>query len=152
MNTKNTKSTTGRTNSWGRRGFTLVELLLVLSILAILATIVLPNLVGRIEEARVTTARTEIEHLGTALSMFEVDNGYLPKGRDGLQSLITKPRESQNTWKGPYLQKNKVPLDPWKRPYVYEIPGRHNPASYDLYSNGRDGSGGTNIIGNWIAD
>jgi general secretion pathway protein G len=84
-----------------------------------------------------------------ALSMYEVDNGYFPKGPDGLQALLIKPRDAQSTWKGPYLQKDKVPLDPWGHPYVYEAPGRHYPASYDLYSKGKDGQGGNGTIGNW---
>jgi general secretion pathway protein G len=152
MNTKNINSTKGRTNSWGRRGFTLVELLLVLTILAILASIVIPNLIGRTEEARRVAARTEISTLVAALSLFEVDNGYFPRGADGLQPLITKPRDAQTTWKGPYLQTDKVPLDPWKHPYIYEIPGKHNPASFDVYTKGKDALGGTNTIGNWSAD
>jgi general secretion pathway protein G len=65
---------------------------------------------------------------------------------------MTRPLAAQNTWKGPYLQKNKVPLDPWKQPYVYENPGRHNPTSYDLYTKGKEAQGGTNTIGNWTAD
>jgi general secretion pathway protein G len=152
MNRKQINSNSGRRNSVRRRGFTLVELLLVLTILAVLASIVIPRMTGRIEQGKETAARVQVEHLGMALSIFEVDNGYLPKGADGLQSLIIKPREARDTWKGPYLEKNKVPLDPWKRPYVYQNPGRHNPAGYDLYSNGKDGQGGTNIIGNWIPD
>ena len=148
MNSNHIQSKTGRMNSWGRRGFTLVELLVVLTILAILAGIVLPMVAGRTEQARIIAATTEISTLVTAISMFEADNGYYPKGSDGLQSLIVKPRDAQN-WKGPYVQKDKVPLDPWKRPYVYVNPGRHNPASYDLYSTGKDGLGGTNTIGNW---
>ena len=152
MNANNINSTTGRTNSWRRRGFTLVELLLVLTILAILASIVIPNLIGRAEKAREIAAASEIANIVTALSMFEVDNGYLPKSGEGLQSLITKPREAQNTWKGPYLQKGKVPLDPWKQAYIYEIPGKHNPSSFDLYTRGKDALGGTNTIGNWSAD
>ena len=149
MNMKNNKSNTGRTNSRRRRGFTLVELLLVLTILAILAGIVIPRIAGRTEEARKTAAKVEITHLVEALSMFEVDNGSFPKGADGLQSLMVRPREAQNTWKGPYLQLNKAPLDPWGKPYVYVIPGRHNPTGYDLYTNGKDAQGGTNTIGNW---
>jgi len=149
MNRKKIQSNTGRTNSRRRRGFTLVELLLVLTILAILAGVVIPGFAGRPEEARRTAAKAQIANFVTALSMFEMDNGNFPKGAEGLQALISRPREANNTWKGPYLQLNKLPLDPWKQPYVYVIPGRHNPTSYDLYTNGKDAQGGTNTIGNW---
>jgi general secretion pathway protein G len=153
MNMKNIISKTDRTNSPRRRGgFTLVELLLVLTILAILAGIVIPRLVGRRVDAQEKAAQTQIANICTALSLFEADNGYFPRGSDGLQFLMTKPGDAKDTWKGPYLEKNKIPLDPWNRPYVYVNPGRHNPASYDLYSLGKDGLGGTNTIGNWIAD
>jgi len=151
MSIKNIEPKTGRPNTGRRCGFTLVELLLVLTILAILAGIVLPSLIGRRGEADITAAKVEISHLVTALSMFEVDNGHLPSSGDGLQALIMKPRDAQDTWKGPYLQKDRVPLDPWGKAYVYEIPGKHNPASFDLYSKGKDGQGGTNTIGNWTA-
>jgi general secretion pathway protein G len=146
------KSKRDRTNPGCRRGFTLVELLLVLTILAVLAAIALPNTALRGEQARVTAAKVDIANLSTAIDMFEVDNGCYPKGAGGLQSLMIKPRDAQDTWKGPYLKKNKIPLDPWKRPYVYENPGKHNPTSYDLYSRGKDGDGGNNAIGNWITD
>jgi len=152
MNMTKIKLKTGRMDSRSRYGFTLVELLLVLTILAILAAIVLPRLTGRTEQAREIAAKADVVEISTGLAMFEVDNGYYPKGADGLQSLMVKPRDAQSTWKGPYLQKNKIPFDPWKRPYVYEYPGRHNPASFDLYSNGKNGAGGTNVIGNWITD
>ncbi len=102
-------------------GFTLVtELLLVLVILAVLAAIVLPSMAHRGEDARVTAAKVDVANLATALNVFEVDNGYYPKGAGALQALLVKPREATN-WKGPYLQKNKVPLDPWGNPYVYEL-------------------------------
>jgi general secretion pathway protein G len=148
---KNIISKTGAMNSSRRRGFTLVELLLVMTILAILAAIVIPRMATRTEQAREAAAKADIASFGTALSAFEVDNGHYPKGADGLQSLLMKPRDAEN-WKGPYLEKNKIPLDPWKRPYVYENPGRHNSAGYDVYSNGKDGEGGTNTVGNWISD
>jgi general secretion pathway protein G len=143
-----TLTQTGPAASGSRRAFTLVELLLVLTILAILAGVVLPNLVHRKVDAQIAAAKTQISNFGTTLSMYEVDNGSYPKGGNGLQALITKPNDAQN-WKGPYLHKNKVPMDPWGNPYVYVFPGKHNPADYDLYSKGVDGLGGTNTIANW---
>jgi general secretion pathway protein G len=130
-----------------RSAFTLIELLLVLVILGILAAIVVPKFAGRTEQARVTAAQTQISSFGTALDAFEVDNGYYPKGKSGLQDLVQPPRDAQN-WKGPYLK--EVPRDPWNNEYVYEFPGRRNANSYDLSSAGPDGkTGGDDDITNW---
>ena len=120
----------------GNRAFTLIELLLVLVILGILAAIVVPKFSGRTEQARITAARTQISAFSTALDAFEVDNGYYPKGRDGLLDLVQQPRDAQN-WRGPYLK--EVPKDPWDNDYVYECPGKMNSSSYDLTSVGPDG-------------
>jgi len=124
-----------------RSGFTLIELLLVLVILGILAAIVVPKFSGRTEQARETAARTQIATFGTALDSFEVDVGYYPKGRNGLNDLFSQPRDAQN-WRGPYI-KNEIPKDPWQNDYVYECPGKNNPSSYDLLSMGPDGRAGT---------
>ena len=69
-----------------------------------------------------------------------MDNGYYPKGKNGLQDLIQQPRDAQN-WRGPYLQTDRIPQDPWGNEYIYECPGRHNPTSYDLSSMGAPGRG-----------
>jgi len=131
-----------------RRGFTLIELLLVLVILGILAAIVVPKFAGRTEQARITATQSQIATFGTALDAFEVDNGYYPKGKNGLQELVVQPRDANN-WRGPYL-KGDVPNDPWGHPYVYDFPGKNNPGSYDLMSMGPDGrSGGDDDITNW---
>jgi general secretion pathway protein G len=131
-----------------RQAFTLIELLLVLVILGILAAIVVPKFSGRTEQARQTAAQSQIATFGTALDAFEVDNGYYPKGRNGLAELVSAPRDSQN-WKGPYL-KSDIPNDPWGRPYAYECPGKHNPTSYDLMSMGADGrAGNEDDVANW---
>lgn len=139
-------------HSWrgrsARRAFTLVELLLVLVILATLAAIVVPKFSGRTEQARVTAAQTQISNFGVALDSFEIDNGYYPKGKNGLQDLLTQPKDA-NSWKGPYV-KGEIPKDPWGNDYIYECPGKHNDKSYDLMSMGPDGrTGGDDDISNW---
>jgi len=133
------------------RGFTLIELLLVLVILGVLAAIVVPKFAGRTEQARVTAAQSQIATFNTALDAFEIDNGFYPKGKNGLNDLFVQPREAQQ-WKGPYL-KNEVPKDPWNNEYIYEFPGKHNPSSYDIISMGPDGQLGTeDDVTNWTAN
>ena len=127
-----------------KRGFTLVEMLLVLVILATLAAIVYPKVMGRSEQARVTAAQTQIANFKTALDAFEVDTGYYPKGRNGLNDLIVQPRDVTG-WHGPYLE--SIPKDPWGNDYMYECPGKHNPSSYDISSPGSPGA--NTPIGNW---
>ncbi len=130
------------------QAFTLVELLLVLMILGILAAIVVPKFAGRTEQANQTAAQTQIVNFSTALDQFEIDCGYYPKGKGGLVDLVQQPRDAAN-WKGPYL-KSAIPLDPWKREYIYECPGKHNPSGYDLMSLGADGLPNTqDDVVNW---
>jgi general secretion pathway protein G len=130
-----------------QRAFTLIELLLVLVILGILAAIVVPKFAGRTEQAREAAAKTQVANFSTALDAFEVDNGFYPKGKSGLNDLVAAPRDAQN-WKGPYIK--DVPVDPWQKPYVYQSPGKHNPTSYDLMSMGPDGRENTeDDVTNW---
>ena len=146
MKIQNSKLKTQNRNA----GFTLVELLLVLVILAVLAAIVYPKLSGRSEQARQTAAKTQIANFGTALGAFEVDNGYYPRGKDGLMALMSRPGDATN-WRGPYLEeKGGIPADPWGRAYLYECPGKHNTSGYDLSSAGPDGREGTeDDVTNW---
>ena len=126
------------------RAFTLVEMLLVVTIIGILAALVIPKIVGRSEQARVTAAHADIASIKTALDAFEVDNGFYPKS---LQDLITQPNNTPN-WHGPYL--DKIPQDPWGHNYIYTYPGRHNTSSFDLLSVGPDGKQGTSDdVNNW---
>ena len=130
-------------------GFTLIELLLVMVILGILAAIVVPKFSGRTEQARTVAAQSQISTCGTALDSFEVDNGYYPKGKNGLLDLVQQPRNALS-WHGPYLKGGNVPVDPWGNVYIYDYPGKNDPNSYDLMSMGPDGRvGGDDDITSW---
>ena len=129
-----------------RRAFTLVEMLLVLVILGTLAALVLPKFGGRAEQARVTATQTQISAFSTALEAFEVDNGYFPKGKDGLRDLVQQPKDTPQ-W---HRSLDSIPNDPWGHPYIYECPGKHNEAGYDIMSMGPDGRAGSDDdITNW---
>lgn len=124
-------------------GFTLLELLVVIVMLALLASLVGPAIFGNVGDARMTTARSQIELLGLALDSYRLDMGSYPPSEPGLTSLRIRPvdESTSRAWRGPYLRKD-VPLDPWNRPYVYRAPGEHNPHGYDLLTLGRDGQPG----------
>ncbi len=129
-----------------RDGFTLVEILVVIVVIAILATLVAPNVFQHVGRAKDTTARAQMEMLGAAVDAYRLDNDQYPTTEQGLAALNTRPSggPSPRDWRGPYLKKREVPLDPWGRPYVYRSPGIANPEGYDLLTRGRDGrEGGT---------
>ncbi len=121
-------------------GFTLIEIMVVIIILGILATLIAPRLMDRPEEAKQIKARIQIESLETALKLYKLDNGDYPDTEQGLQALVEKPETGQTSgkWrKGGYLEKGKVPLDPWRNEFVYLSPGMHG--DYDIISYAADG-------------
>jgi general secretion pathway protein G len=124
-------------------------MLLVVIILSTLAAMIVPRFAGRSEEAKVAAARADIHaHLGSALDLYELDNGIFPASLD---ALLTDPGNAKK-WRGPYLKQRKNLNDPWDRPYQYRCPGTHNP-DYDLSSSGPDGQDGTaDDITNWNDD
>lgn len=126
-----------------RFGFTLIEILVVIIVLGLLAALVGPRIIGRVSEARSTTAHTQIELMSVALDNYRLDNGSYPTTAQGLASLRTAPTSEPvpRNWRGPYLRK-EVPLDPWDRPYLYLSPGEQDPSGFDLYTLGRDGQPG----------
>jgi len=126
-----------------RSGFTLLELVVVIIVLGLLAGIVAPQIIGRLSEAKSTTARTQIELLSVALDGYRLDNGSYPTTDQGLAALRERPTRAPvpASWRGPYLRK-AVPLDPWGRAYLYRAPGARAPGAFDLESLGRDGKVG----------
>ncbi len=126
------------------RGFTLIELMVVVVILGILAGLIIPKIMGKPEEAKKLKARMQIEQLEQSLKLYYLDNGEYPTTEQGLNALVEKPATEPvpKRWKeGGYLEKKKIPADPWDNPFVYVSPGVHD-KDFDLVSYGADGEEG----------
>jgi len=122
------------------RGFTLIELMVVIVILGILAGLIVPRIMGRPDEARLLKAKIQIESIETALKLYKLDNGSYPGTEQGLQALVEQPASGNipAKWReGGYLEKGKLPKDPWGNDFVYLSPGVHG--EYDIISYGADG-------------
>jgi len=121
-------------------GFTLLELLVVVVIIGLLAGFVAPRYFGQVGKSEVNVAKAQIDALEKALDQYRLDIGSYPSNELGLKALVERPA-SEPKWAGPYLRK-AVPLDPWGKPYVYQVPGEKG--DFDLVSYGKDGQpGGT---------
>jgi general secretion pathway protein G len=134
------------------KGFTLIELMVVLVIMGVLAALIVPNIIGRTDEARRTAAKTDIATIMQSLKLYKLDNGMYPTQQQGLRALVEKPDVPPipSNWRT-YLE--KLPTDPWGNPYQYLNPGVKG--SVDVFSYGSKGAtaiqGGNNssVIGSW---
>ena len=140
-----------------QQGFTLIELMVVIVILGILAGLIVPRIMGRPEQAKQLKAQMQIESISTALKLYKLDNGAYPTTEQGLQALVEVPSSGtipKNWRKGGYLEKGKVPKDPWGNDFVYLSPGIHD--DFDLISYGADGTAGgddkNTDINSWEAE
>jgi general secretion pathway protein G len=131
------------------KGFTLIEVMVVVVILGILATIIVPKIMSRPEQARVVKAKQDILSLESALDLYKLDNGSYPTTDQGLAALVTKPNanpEPRNWKDGGYLK--KLPNDPWGDSYQY----LNDDDKLRIYTYGPKGKDGGNEIGNWNLD
>jgi general secretion pathway protein G len=133
-----------------KRGFSLIEIMVVVVILGILASIVVPKILSRPDEARAVKAKQDVLAIQNALELYKLDNGVYPTTDQGLLALVEKPTTNPvpRDWK-PYLK--SLPVDPWARDYLYLNPGQHG--EIDVFTYGAEGQpGGEGInaeIGNW---
>ncbi len=135
-----------------QRGFTLIEMMIVIVIMGILASLIVPKIMGRPDEARTIAAKQDIASILQALKLYKLDNQRYPTTDQGLQSLVSKPSSPPipSNWKtSGYL--DKMPIDPWGNPYQYIFPGIHS--EMDVFSFGVDGAtggeGNDADIGSW---
>jgi general secretion pathway protein G len=134
-------------------GFTLIEIMAVVLIIGLLSTIVGVSIFAQVDKGRITAASVQIANLESVLELYRMDNAHYPTTEQGLDALVNEPGDARNYPPGGYLQKRRVPKDPWGNSYEYEQPGQKNSYSFDLWSFGSDGkSGGDGVnadIGNW---
>lgn len=122
-------------NASRAKGFTLIEIMVVVVILGVLGALIIPNIIGRPDEARVTAARSDIQQIGNALELYRLDNGQYPSSDQGLDALVEEPAgypEARNWNSEGYLK--RLPVDPWGEPYLYFNEDR----SIEVYSFGVD--------------
>ena len=123
--------------------------MVVVVIIGMLATMILPRVLGRLDQSQQIAAQADINQLSTALKFYKLDNAKYPASGDGLQALLSGAKDGKG-----YLDGNKLPKDPWGNDYLYQYPGQH--LEFDIWSLGADGqAGGTEVnadIGNWNMD
>ncbi|AMJ56405.1 MULTISPECIES: type II secretion system major pseudopilin GspG [Stenotrophomonas] len=120
-------------------GFTLIEIMVVVVIIGILAALVVPKVMGRPDQAKVTVARGDLKAIASALEMYRLDNRSYPDTQQGLEALVQRPPTGADNW-NPEGYLARMPVDPWGNPYLYLAPG--SKGAYDLWSHGADGREG----------
>lgn len=132
-------------------GFTLIEIMVVLVVIGILAATIIPQFLGTTHDAKVSTAKSNIAELESALERVNIHLDRRPTTEEGLKALMEAPAGEEKKWRGPYVKMLRA--DPWGNPYQYRNPGVHHPTSFDLWSRGADGADGGEgegaDIGNW---
>jgi general secretion pathway protein G len=134
-------------NHRGRRGFTLMEMLVVLGILAILLALAVPRILGTQKKANISATQSQVKLLRSCLQRYILDMKEFPSTEQGLKALVKKPSDLSEAkakrWDGPYTESGELPKDPWGNDYQYEYPPKHDTADFpDIWSKGPDGEDG----------
>ncbi|WP_323783836.1 type II secretion system major pseudopilin GspG [Thalassovita sp.] len=139
-----------KTRQTGEEGFSLLELMVVVVILSILALVIVPRVIDRPDQARAARAKTDIAAIASSVNLYRLDNFRYPSTEQGLQALVTRPTTDPvpENWAG-YM--DRLPVDPWGKPYLYLQPGVHG--DFDIFTYGADGTAGGDgadaDIGSW---
>lgn len=104
-----------------QRAFTLIELMVVILILGILAALIVPKVINRASDAKYAACQSDESAIKSALDNFRIDCDRYPTTDEGLQALVSPPAGTESKWKGPYLPKGQVPVDPWGGTYTYTL-------------------------------
>jgi len=132
-----------------RVGFTLLEIMMVVMIIGLLLATAIHFMAPDVGYAQEVRVKADIDGITTQLKLYQAQNGFLPTTEQGLQALVTRPDTDPKPTQWHQCM-DKMPMDPWQMPYIYENPGKHNPNSFDLYSAGPDRKPNTpDDIGNW---
>jgi general secretion pathway protein G len=144
-------SITQRSANGALRAFTVLEIMVVIAIIGMLVGLTVANLDKLLGDSKTDLAGIFVHtSIKVPLQQYNMHMGDYPTTAEGLQALITPPANKADRWRGPYLQDNVIPLDPWKRPYQYRYPGTHNKTGYDIFSFGPSGQEDEKtVIGNW---
>ncbi len=133
--TARSSATRGIKTENGEAGFTLLELMVVIVIIGLLIGLVAPAVLRQLGHAKESIARQSVSQLGSVLDLYKLDVGSYPTTEDGLAALLTQPTDAQN-WAGPYMKSDRVPVDTWGHPYLYQSPSARPGLDYDLCSLG----------------
>lgn len=125
-------------------GFSLMELLVALVILALIVGLVAPQVLGYLGRARTDSAMVQIDNLKASLSLYLVDMGRYPASSEGLEALVKAPPGAAS-WRGPYVEEDALPMDPWGRAFQYELPADGaRPRVFSLGADAAPGGEGEN--------
>jgi general secretion pathway protein G len=136
------------------QGFTLLEIIVVVTIIAILAAYIAPKVAGRVDDARISKAKSDIRVMESSMELYKLDNFVYPSNDQGLDALVNRPSgENSRNWReGGYIK--KLTKDPWGNEYRYAYPGSNG--EFDIFSLGADaaagGEGEAADIGSWNLD
>ncbi|MDB6028522.1 MAG: ral secretion pathway protein [Verrucomicrobiales bacterium] len=133
------------------QGFTLIEVMVVVIVIGILAATIIPQFMGTTHDAKVSTAKSHVAEMESALERFYVHMDRYPTTEEGMKVLVDAPASDATKWRGPYIK--QLRQDPWGNPYQFRSPGTHHPTSFDIWSRGADGADGGDgkglDLGNW---